>query len=120
MGLAFDTIANTQSTPFWQTLAAGNQLTTPEMSFWLTRLLDSQTAQDEDFGGIFTLGGQNKTLYTGDVEFLPLVTNTGRQTYWLLSLSGILLVCTCLVFSFFSPMCSHLRDHGQQKDHLIV
>lgn len=88
MGLAFDTIANTGAVPFWQALADGNQLTTPEMSFWFTRLLGDQNAQVEDFGGVFTLGGQNQTLYTGDVEFLPLVTNVGRQTYWLLNVSG--------------------------------
>lgn len=89
MGLAFDTIANTGATPFWQNLAQGGQFSTPEMSFWLTRLLNDQSAQPEDFGGEFTLGGQNQTLYEGDVEFLPLVTNVGRQTYWLLTVSGM-------------------------------
>jgi len=88
MGLAFDTIANTGAVPFWQTLAQGGQLTTPEMSFWFTRLLGDTSAQEEEFGGIFTLGGQNQTLFTGDIEFLPLVTSSGRQTYWLLSVSG--------------------------------
>ena len=120
MGLAFDTIASTKATPFWQTLATGNKLTTPEMSFWFTRFVDDPNAQEEEFGGIFTLGGQNKTLYTGDVEFLPLVTDAGQQTFWLLNLSGIFLVCTCLVFDF-SRTCSHLRDHCQQKErHLAV
>jgi len=89
LGLAFDTIANTGATPFWQTLAQTNQFTTPEMSFWLNRLLNVQNAQNEQFGGVFTLGGQNQTLYQGDVEFLPLVTNVGRQTYWLLTVSAI-------------------------------
>jgi len=88
MGLAFDTIANTGAVPFWQTLAQGGQLSTPEMSFWFTRFLGDTSAQEEEFGGIFTLGGQNQTLFTGDIEFLPLVTNAGRQTYWLLSVSG--------------------------------
>ena len=88
MGLAFDTIANTGAVPFWQTLAQGGQLTTPEMGFWFTRLLGDTSAQEEEFGGIFTLGGQNQTLFTGDIEFLPLVTSSGRQTYWLLSVSG--------------------------------
>lgn len=88
LGLAFETIANTGAIPFWQTLAGGGQLTTPEMSFWFTRVSNNQNAQEEEFGGVFTLGGQNQTLYTGDVEFLPLVTNVGRETYWLLDLSG--------------------------------
>ena len=81
MGLAFDTISNIGAIPFWQNLAQGGQLSTPEMSFWFTRLLNDQSAQEEDFGGIFTLGGQNQTLFTGDIEFLPLVTDAGQQTY---------------------------------------
>jgi len=101
LGLAFETIANTGATPFWQTLAQGGQLTTPEMSFWFTRFLNDQTAQEEEFGGIFTLGGQNQTLYQGDVEFLPLVTNVGRETYWLLDVSGTYPICLCLMFWLF-------------------
>jgi cathepsin D len=89
MGLAFDTIANTGATPFWQTLAQGNKLGTPEMGFWLNRLLGDTSAQTEAFGGTFTLGGQNTTLFTGTPEFLPLVTSAGKQTYWLLNLSGL-------------------------------
>ena len=88
MGLAFDTIANTASTPFWQTLASTNQFSTPEMSFWITRELNDTSAPKETFGGVFTLGGQNQTLYQGDVEFLPLVTNVGKPTYWLLNVTG--------------------------------
>jgi len=108
MGLAFDTLANTGATPFWQTLATAGQLATPEMSFWLTRFLGDPIAGEDNFGGIFTLGGQNKTLYTGDVEFLPLVTNAGRQTYWLLNVSGMFLICICLVRGFFSRRCLDL------------
>ena len=95
MGLAFDTIAGTEATPFWQLLAQSGLLATPEMSFWLARHLGDQNAQDEDFGGIFTLGGQNQTLYTGDVEFFPLVVNaaSGKKTLWLLNISGASLVC---------------------------
>ena len=88
IGLAFDTISNTGAIPLWQNLAQGGQLSTPEMSFWFTRLLNDQSAQEEDFGGIFTFGGQNQTLFTGDIEFLPLVTDAGQQTYWLLGVSG--------------------------------
>jgi len=87
MGLAFDINPGSGDTPFWQTLAEGNKLATPEMSFWLTRHIGDPNAQEEEFGGVFTLGGQNKTLYKGDVEFLPLVTNAGRQVYLDLSLT---------------------------------
>ena len=109
LGLAFDTIANTGATPFWQTLAQGNQLTTPEMSFWITRHLNDSSAQEEEYGGVFTLGGQNQTLYTGDVEFLPLVTSSGRQTYWLLTVSGTCRDPLCLTLGFFSPVRLNYR-----------
>ena len=121
MGLAFSALAYTGATPFWQTLAQGNSLTTPEMSFWFTRLLDNANTprggapQGQGvFGGVFTLGGQNQTLFTGDVEFLPLVTNAGKQTYWLLNLSGTYLdplPCTKL---FLHP-CLDCRGHCQRK-----
>ena len=88
MGLAFDTIAATESTPFWQVLAAGGVLSTPEMSFWIARELSNPNAPKETFGGIFTLGGQNQSLYQGDVEFLPIVTISGKLAYWLLELSS--------------------------------
>jgi len=116
LGLAFSTIANTQATPFWETLAEGGQLTTPEMSFWFTRFLGSPTAQAEEFGGIFTLGGQNQTLYKGDIEFLPLVTNAGRQTYWLLTVSGTYRFRPYLTPWPFSCARLNYRDHCQWKE----
>jgi len=101
MGLAFDTISSFGGTPFWQTLAKDNKLATPEMSFWFARHIGDPNAQAAEFGGVFTLGGQNKTLYKGDVEFLPLITNAGRQTYWLLGVSGMYPISTRLVLDSF-------------------
>jgi len=88
MGLAFSAIASTQSTPFWQALVQGNQLTAPEMSFWLTRVrgTTASTQQDQN-GGVFTLGGMNSSLFTGDVEFLNMPVST--PSFWLLSMSAI-------------------------------
>ena len=116
-GLAFEIIASTGAVPFWQTLADSGQLTTPEMSFWFTRFVGDQNAQEEEFGGIFTLGGQNKTLYTGDVEFLPLVTIEGRKAYWILNVSGVYLIRPCLVLGYSSPTRFNLRDQSQWKEH---
>jgi cathepsin D len=87
MGLAFQGLANTEATPFWQTLANGNQLSTPEMSFWINRLLGQSNVQTETFGGIFTLGGTNSSLFTGDVEFQNL-QSASPLLYWLLQVSG--------------------------------
>lgn len=86
MGLAFEALANTQATPFWAALANGSQFTTPEMSFWMNRLLGTTSQSTEVFGGVFTLGGTNSSLYSGDIEYLNLVTS-GTQKYWLLEVS---------------------------------
>jgi cathepsin D len=87
MGLAFDTISSTRSTPFWQALTNGNQLQDPEMSFWLNRVRNDPNAQQNEFGGIFTLGGTNSTLFSGDIDFQNM---PGQQpSFWLLSLTGL-------------------------------
>ena len=84
MGLAFAPLAATQSIPFWQTLLTNGQLDTPEMGFWFTR--STLTPADIVPGGVFTLGGTNSSLYTGNIEFTNLAVTT--PTYWALSLTG--------------------------------
>lgn len=86
MGLAFDTIASTQSTPFWQALSDGGQLTNKEMGFWLNRQRNNPSASDVEFGGIFTLGGTNSSLYSGDIDFVNMPGT--QRTFWLLSMTG--------------------------------
>ncbi|XP_006460527.1 hypothetical protein AGABI2DRAFT_142735 [Agaricus bisporus var. bisporus H97] len=87
MGLAFERLAGTESTPFWQALAEGGELTSKEMSFWLARSGIDQTSQtDVRFGGVFTLGGTNSSLFSGDIEFLDLV---GEPAFWTLDLKAL-------------------------------
>jgi cathepsin D len=87
IGLAFQGLADTKATPFWQTLASNGKLSSPEMGFQLLR----STTRDNEPGGTFTLGGTNSSLFTGDVEFHDLVAST-PPTFWLLSLSGRFLI----------------------------
>jgi cathepsin D len=87
LGLAFEALASSGSTPFWQALVNANALTTSEMSFWIKRLLGTQGATGESFGGSFTLGGTNASLYTGNIEYLNLASASALQ-YWLLQVSG--------------------------------
>ena len=88
MGLAFDSIANTRATPFWQALAQGNQFSSQEMAFWLARDINDPTAPEEAAGGIFTLGGTNSTLFTGDIEFLNMPSGT-TPSFWLQAVSSL-------------------------------
>lgn len=87
MGLAFEALASTESTPLWQVLLNNNQLASPEMSFWLTREIDNRNAKELEFGGEFTLGGTNSTLFTGDIEFINM-PSLRTQTFWLLTMTG--------------------------------
>jgi len=84
LGLAFATIASSGATPLWETLVNNNQLSSPEMSFWLSRSTDAR--QTEVAGGMFTLGGTNSSLFTGDIEFINMPGST--PSFWLLSLSS--------------------------------
>jgi len=73
------------------------------MSFWLTREINDPNAQAEEAGGVFTLGGTNSTLFTGDIEFLNMPNTT--PSFWLLQLSSKwiyfwLLRFFALIFSF--------------------
>ncbi|KAI0368304.1 acid protease [Pilatotrama ljubarskyi] len=91
MGLAFEALASTDATPFWQALVNNNQFASPELSFWLARHLDDDNPPAESFGGVMTLGGTNSSLFTGDVEFIPLTTaptSSSPPTFWMLELTG--------------------------------
>lgn len=88
VGFAFHAIASSQSTPFWQTLFNAGALESPEMSFWLDRLIDEEEDVPEEApGGVFTLGGTNTSLYTGEIEFLDLPEAEVRS-FWLLHLQS--------------------------------
>ena len=85
MGLAFQSLASTQSTPFWQAITNSNLFSSPEMSFWLGRDLNPATETSLASGGVFTLGGTNSTLFSGNIEFHNLATT---PSFWFLSLSS--------------------------------
>jgi cathepsin D len=88
MGLGWLPLAETKATPFWLNLAGHDgTLTSPVMSFYLARQLNSTREAEEPFGGVFTLGGVNNTLYVGDIEFIRMPVET--PSYWLLGLSGV-------------------------------
>jgi cathepsin D len=89
IGLAFDTIASTQATPLWEALQQGKQLSQPYMSFFLNRLIDDRNAPaDNAFGGIFTLGGTNSSLFTGDIDFVDFPSGT-QPSFWLQTMKAI-------------------------------
>lgn len=84
LGLGWPSISSTRSTPFWLNLLNTDQLQNPEFSFWLTRFSNVSRARDREPGGVFTLGGTNSTLFSGEIEFLDMPGSV--QSYWLLPL----------------------------------
>ncbi|KAG9096471.1 hypothetical protein FRC06_008624, partial [Ceratobasidium sp. 370] len=97
LGLAFQFLSNTQSTPFWEALVSGGQWTQPLMSFWMTRLVfcishlemftNVTSAREEEYGGEFRMGGTNTTLYTGDIEYHDMPATV--HSYWMIPLRQI-------------------------------
>ncbi|KAH6914450.1 aspartyl protease [Coprinopsis sp. MPI-PUGE-AT-0042] len=87
LGLAFSTLSKTQTPPFWEQLLNDGQLDAPEMSFWLTRFTDVLGARENEPGGVFTLGGRNTSLFSGEVEFLELAVTV--PSFWLLPVTSL-------------------------------
>ncbi|OBZ70925.1 Lysosomal aspartic protease [Grifola frondosa] len=71
MGLAFEGLASTAATPFWQALVNGGQWSQPEMAFWLTRHLDDVNPQVEEDGGCLRSD----------------LVSSGSPTFWSLTVS---------------------------------
>lgn len=90
MGFGFKSLSTSGATPFWQASGAD------EFAFYLASASASRTAStspmtnnrrasDDQYGGVFTLGGTNTSLYTGDINWSDVVD----ETYWLITLGGI-------------------------------
>ena|ERR1700733_12999099 len=91
MGFGFSSLAVNQNTPFWQALVNNKSslLQTPEMSFFFTRSKGTSVPPVEQYGGVFTLGGTNSTLFTGNIEFINISSSTSLPPgFWPLELTG--------------------------------
>ncbi|KAK7026274.1 aspartic peptidase domain-containing protein [Favolaschia claudopus] len=68
----------------WQSLLSSNTVDAPEMGIWLSRLHNTSTSK-AGTPGVFTFGGTNSSLYTGDIEFL----NSASSSAWVLNLTTL-------------------------------
>ncbi|KAK7060829.1 hypothetical protein VNI00_000562 [Paramarasmius palmivorus] len=87
MGLAFQTIASSGATPFWEALVQGGAWDSPVMAFQLTRYTNDSQAKSLEPGGSFTMGFTNETLYTGEIDYHDIPG--GEGTYWIQELSAL-------------------------------
>ncbi|PWN24066.1 acid protease, partial [Microstroma glucosiphilum] len=80
VGLGFSSLSVDGAQPIWQ--SAGET----EFSFYLEEDSSTKRATSETApGGIFTLGGANTSLYTGDINWLTVT----EEAYWTVQLGGI-------------------------------
>jgi len=79
MGMAFQSLASTNSAPFWQSAKIDT------FAFGITRFVNISSATDVEPGGVMTLGGINTTLFQGDVTYIPLKS----QSYWLIAMDSV-------------------------------
>ncbi|TFY55761.1 hypothetical protein EVG20_g9201 [Dentipellis fragilis] len=106
IGLAFEALASSGATPFWETLLQKNVWDQPVMAFQLARYQNVSDARALEPGGTFTmgqpllsylrrpgltrpdtLGNVNSSLYTGDIDYQNVTsTNTG---FWVLPLTSL-------------------------------
>jgi len=88
MVLAWTQLAQTGADAWWLTLAKGGAWTQPLFAFYLARFADDAKAgASESQGGNMDIGFTNTTVYTGDIDYTPL----SSQSYWLIPLVNIVI-----------------------------
>lgn len=89
IGMAWQSIASSGATPFWQALAEANgTLSENVFGVQLTRYNNDSKAQELEPGGTFTLGATNTSLYTGELDFQDIPS--GEVGYWIQEIAGTL------------------------------
>ena len=93
MGLGFQNISALRTPPFWQALDSQSVLSQPVFGFYLERYIDRVDKMITAPGGTLTLGGTNASLYTGDIEFIPMPDGT-TPSYWLQQVQSKCVPCS--------------------------
>lgn len=79
LGLGFDTISVGHATPVWYNMMKQNLVDKKMFSFWLARNTSGM------MGGQLTLGGYDKTLFKGDIKYVPLT----YKNYWQIKMDAV-------------------------------
>lgn len=84
MGMGFESLSSSGSTPFWQVVAIEGKLKDPVFSFELTDNTDYSSAGEVTAGGVFTLGNLDDQQYSGDITWIDLDSRYGSKGigYW--------------------------------------
>jgi hypothetical protein len=85
MGMAFPSIANSKTLPYFFNLINQGKVNPSEFSFYLGRAKSGTAANSEMY-----LGGRNEAKYTGAFTSVPVTS----QTYWQVAIDGAVSVCS--------------------------
>ena len=109
--------------PFWANARAKDPSIDSRISFKLPGISGGRETRAEEHieqTGVLTVGGVNTTLFTGDVEFLPLVTFGGLRTHWALPVLGLYPICALSVLGCFSHTRANLRDYRRWAERRLA
>ncbi|PKI82587.1 cathepsin D [Malassezia vespertilionis] len=91
MGMGFESLASSRSTPFWEVLAMRGALKDPLFSFQLATNQDARRVNEINTGGLFTLGALDNNQFQGDINWVPLLKQYGPKGigYWGIRLDSV-------------------------------
>lgn len=88
LGLAWQSISTANAKPLWLALAeTAGTLDSPLMAFHLTRFSNDSSVRSVELGGTFTLGSVNASLYTGEIDYQDIPSDT--VGYWMLPMKSL-------------------------------
>jgi len=85
MGLGWEPLAETQGTPWWESLAKGGSWARPLFGFYITRYADDPNAATVEPGGSIDIGFVNSSFT--NISYIPLTA----KTYWNIPLQTIII-----------------------------
>ncbi|KAG9309507.1 aspartic peptidase A1 [Chiua virens] len=85
-GLAWETLAQSGQTPFWQTLASSGSLASAIFAVNLRRYSNATNPSSQEPGGEISFGYANTSLYTGSIDYINI---PGTPSYWYLPLQSL-------------------------------
>lgn len=104
-GLAFESIAQTQTLPLWEAVMQSGQVTEQAMGFFLKRYRgDASASTIESDGGEFSLGSLDTSKYTGDINYVSI--SSSDTDYWRIPTEAVTINGNLIsgVVSFYPPL----------------
>lgn len=91
MGLGFESLSSSQSTPFWEVVALQGKVKDSVFSFQLASVNAQNTRQKVVPGGVFSLGVLDNRQYKGDIHWIKTANGFGARGvgYWAIAMDAL-------------------------------